>query len=49
MKFNRRDALFAGLAGAAAATFPTFGKAADPRTVRVGIGFKAMSPGVINL
>ena len=49
MNFSRRDTILMGLGGGALMSLPRIGNAKDLRAVRVGIGFKAMSPGVINL
>lgn len=49
MNMDRRSLMLAALAGGAALSLPGIGRAKDLRTVKMGIGFAAMSPGVINL
>jgi NitT/TauT family transport system substrate-binding protein len=46
---NRRTLMQAGVAGGLAAWLPALARAQGERTIRVGMGFKAMSPAVINL
>ena len=49
MNINRRSLILGAMAGGTAIAMPAIGKAQSLRTVKVGIGFAAMSPGVINL
>ena len=49
MRIDRRNLMLGALAGGTALAMPAIGKAKDLRSVKVGIGFAAMSPGVINL
>jgi NitT/TauT family transport system substrate-binding protein len=49
MNVDRRNVLFGGLAAAAAGAMPRTAVSQELRTIRSAIGFKAMSPAVINL